>query len=90
MRSPALTSRVRTDHAPPEKGIAVDLKHKMKNKADQASGKVKETVGKLTDDGRLEAKGRLQHAKGTLAEDAGKLKDSVKHAAGHIRDAFGK
>jgi uncharacterized protein YjbJ (UPF0337 family) len=55
----------------------VDLKHRVKNKADQASGKVKETVGKLTDDGRLETEGRLQHAKGTLAEDAGKLTDSV-------------
>lgn len=68
----------------------MDLKHKMKNKADQASGKVKETVGKLTDDGRLETEGRLQHAKGTLAEDAGKLTDSVKGAAEHIKDAFGK
>ncbi|NTW28511.1 MAG: CsbD family protein [Coriobacteriia bacterium] len=34
---------------------------KMKNKADQASGKVKETVGKITGNEQLEAEGRLRH-----------------------------
>jgi uncharacterized protein YjbJ (UPF0337 family) len=68
----------------------VDIKHRLKNKSDQASGKVKETVGKLTDDRRLEAKGRLQQAKGNLSEDAEKLKDGVKDAARHISDSFKK
>lgn len=68
----------------------MDLEDKVKNKADQASGKVKETVGKLTDNERLEAEGRLQHDKATLSEDAEKLKKNVMDAAGHIKDAFKK
>jgi uncharacterized protein YjbJ (UPF0337 family) len=68
----------------------VDLEDKVKNKADQASGSVKTTVGKLTDDKKMESEGRVQHAKATLAEDAEKLKDSVKHAAEHLGDAFKK
>jgi uncharacterized protein YjbJ (UPF0337 family) len=62
----------------------------MKNKADQVSGTAKETIGKLTDNERLEAEGRLQHGKAVLAEDAEKVAKSVKHAAGHIKDAFKK
>ena len=50
----------------------MDIGDKAKNKADQVSGKVKETVGKLTDDEELEAEGRLQHDKAVLAEDADK------------------
>jgi len=66
------------------------MKDKVKNKASQVSGKAKETVGKLTDDEQLEAEGRLQHDKATLAEDADKLTVNVKHAAEHIKDAFKK
>jgi uncharacterized protein YjbJ (UPF0337 family) len=66
----------------------MDIEDKIKNKADQAGGKVKETVGKLTDNERMEGEGRLQNAKATLAEDAEKLKDSVKDAAKHIKDSF--
>jgi len=68
----------------------MDIGDKAKNKADQAGGKVKEVVGKLTDDEELEAKGRLQHDKATLAEDADKLAKNAKDAAGHIKDAFTK
>lgn len=68
----------------------MDIGDKAKNKADQVGGKVKETVGKLTDDDELEAEGRLQHDKATLAEDADKLAKNVKDAAGHIKDAFTK
>jgi len=68
----------------------MDLEDKVKNKADQVGGSVKETVGKLTDDEQMEAEGRLQHVKATLAQDAEKLKDSVVDAAEHIKDAFKK
>lgn len=68
----------------------MDLEDKLKNQADKASGKVKETVGKLTDNEQLEGEGRLQHDKATLAQDAEKLKKSVKDAAEHIKDAFKK
>jgi uncharacterized protein YjbJ (UPF0337 family) len=68
----------------------MDMGDKAKNKADQVSGSVRATVGKLTDDEELEAKGRLQHDKATLAADADKLAKNVKDAAGHIKDAFSK
>jgi uncharacterized protein YjbJ (UPF0337 family) len=68
----------------------VNLEDKMKNKVDQAGGAVKETVGKLTDDEKMQAEGHMQHAKAVLAEDAEKVKDSVVGAAGHIKDAFKK
>lgn len=68
----------------------MDIEDKVKNKADQASGSMKEAVGKLTDNEQMQAEGHMQHAKATLAEDAEKLKDSVKHAAEHIGDAFKK
>lgn len=64
------------------------LDNNVKNKVDQASGKVKEAVGKLTDDEELEAEGRLQHDKATLAEDAEKLKTTVKDAVKHVKDVF--
>jgi uncharacterized protein YjbJ (UPF0337 family) len=54
------------------------------------SGKVKEVVGKLTDDEEKEAEGRLQHDKAALVQDADKLAKNVKDAAGHIKDAFTK
>lgn len=61
-----------------------------KSKADQASGKAKETVGKITDDEKLEAEGRVQHDKAQLAEDADKLKKNVKDAVDHAKNAFKK
>lgn len=61
-----------------------------KNKADQASGKSKEIVGKITDDEKLEAEGRVQHDKAQLAEDADKLKENVKDAVDHVKNAFKK
>ena len=64
------------------------LEDKVKNKTNQAGGKVKETVGKLTDDPQMEFDGRMQNAGATLAEDAEKVKDSVKRGARHIKDAL--
>jgi uncharacterized protein YjbJ (UPF0337 family) len=66
----------------------MDIEEKLKNQADKASGKVKETVGRLTDNEQLEGEGRLQHDKATLVQDADKLKKNVKDAAEHIKDAF--
>jgi uncharacterized protein YjbJ (UPF0337 family) len=66
----------------------VDLDDSVKNKVDQASGKAKQAVGKLTGNEKLEGEGRLQHGKAILAQDADKLKTNVKRAAGHIKDTF--
>ncbi len=68
----------------------MDLDDKIKNKSDQVSGKTKETVGKVTDNERLEAKGKLQHDKAELAEDFDDLKEKAKHAADDVKDAFKK
>ena len=66
----------------------MNLEDKAKNKADQVGGKAKQAFGKVTDNEQLEAEGRLQHDKATLADDADKLAKKVKHAAEHIKDAF--
>ncbi|MFH9354632.1 CsbD family protein [Kitasatospora sp. NPDC017646] len=50
---------------------------KIKNAADKAKGAVKEGVGKVTGNERLEAEGRADKAKG-----------DVKQAGEHIKDAF--
>ena len=68
----------------------MDLEDKAKNKVDQLGGKAKEAVGKLTDDDKMEAEGRLQHDKAVLAEDADRLVKNVKNAAGHMKDALTK
>jgi uncharacterized protein YjbJ (UPF0337 family) len=61
---------------------------KVKNKANQAGGKVKEVVGKLTDDPQMELDGRMQNAGATMAEGAENVKDSVKRGARHLKDAL--
>lgn len=68
----------------------MDIEDKAKNKGAQLGGKAKEVVGKLTDDEKMEAEGRLQHDKAVLAEDADKLAKNVKKAAEHVKDAFTK
>jgi len=64
------------------------LENKVKNKANQAGGKVKETVGRLTDDPQMEFDGQVQNAGAKLAEDAEKAKDSVKRGVRGIKDAL--
>jgi len=64
------------------------LENKVKNKANQAGGKIKETVGRLTDDPQMELDGRMQNAGAKLAEGAEKVKDSVKRGARDIKDAL--
>jgi uncharacterized protein YjbJ (UPF0337 family) len=48
------------------------------NKTDRASGKVKETAGKVTGDDRLAAKGRREQIKGDVKKSGEKLKDAAK------------
>jgi uncharacterized protein YjbJ (UPF0337 family) len=48
-------------------------------RTDQATGKAKEVVGRLTDDEELEAEGRGDRAKGDLRQAGKKAKDAVKH-----------
>ena len=49
---------------------------KVKNTAEQATGKVKETAGKVTGNESLEAEGHGDQAKGDLKQAGEKVKDA--------------
>jgi uncharacterized protein YjbJ (UPF0337 family) len=51
---------------------------KIQNMAEKAGGKVKETVGKVTDNERLEAEGRADQAKSDVKQAGEKVKDAFK------------
>lgn len=51
---------------------------KIKGKANQAGGAIKEEAGKLTGNRRVEAEGAAQKLKGKAQEAKGKAKDAVK------------
>ncbi|MFC9863641.1 MULTISPECIES: CsbD family protein [unclassified Streptomyces] len=52
---------------------------KAEAKTEQAKGKFKETVGRVTGDERLTAEGRAEQAKGDAREAKEKAKDVFKH-----------
>ena len=51
---------------------------KIKNKAEDLSGKTKEHAGKATDDPELEAEGKADQASGNLKQAGEKVKDIFK------------
>jgi uncharacterized protein YjbJ (UPF0337 family) len=51
---------------------------KIENKAEEMQGKVKEGVGRATDDEELEAEGRADQASGNLKQAGEKVKDVFK------------
>ena len=51
---------------------------KMKNKAEEVSGKGKEAVGDATDDRDLQAEGKADQTKGDLKQAGEKVKDAFK------------
>lgn len=55
----------------------MDKEH-VKGAADKTSGAVKEGIGKATGDKSMEAKGKLDKAKGEAREFAGDVKDAMK------------
>lgn len=59
--------------------VSVSGEQKMKAKAEQAKGKAKEAVGRMTGDERLEAEGRAEQAKGDARGAKEKAKDVFKH-----------
>ena len=52
----------------------------MEGKMDQATGKVKETYGKLTNDKTTKAEGKAEQKKGEAKEAYGEAKRDVKNA----------
>ena len=51
---------------------------RIKGAAQQAKGAVKEAVGKLTGDGKLEAEGKAEKVAGKLQNAFGGLKDTLR------------
>jgi uncharacterized protein YjbJ (UPF0337 family) len=51
---------------------------KVDNKAEEVGGKVKEGVGKATDDERLEAEGKADQSSSSLKQAGEKIKDAFK------------
>ncbi len=51
---------------------------KIRNAADEAVGKIKEGVGDLTDNERLEAEGKAQQARADVKQAGEKVKDVFK------------
>jgi uncharacterized protein YjbJ (UPF0337 family) len=57
---------------------AMGLDDKMDNKSEELGGKVKEGVGKATDDERLEAEGKTDQTKSNLKQAGEDIKDTFK------------
>jgi uncharacterized protein YjbJ (UPF0337 family) len=55
-------------------------KDHVKGAASKAKGAVKDAVGGLTGDGKLQAEGKLDKAKGAVQNAVGNAKDAVKRA----------
>jgi uncharacterized protein YjbJ (UPF0337 family) len=58
----------------------------MGEKTDKAKGHVKETVGDLTDNERLEREGKLDQASGAVKGGAEDAKDKVAEGVDEVRD----
>ena len=54
---------------------------KISGVANQAAGKVKESVGKMVGDNQMQAEGKVQDIKGKAQQTAGDVKSAVKDAA---------
>ena len=54
------------------------LEDKVNNQAENAKGKVKEGVGKATDDERMEAEGKGEQFKSDMKQAGEKVKDAIK------------
>ncbi|MGV8082047.1 MAG: CsbD family protein [Coriobacteriia bacterium] len=61
------------------------VNHNVKHASDKAIGKVKETVGEVADNQELEAKGRLQGAKGKIGQVADDIKEAAKDAVEDVK-----
>ena len=53
-------------------------KDRIKGSAEQAKGKVKEVVGKVTGNSKTEAEGKADQVKGKIRNTVGGVKDSLR------------
>jgi uncharacterized protein YjbJ (UPF0337 family) len=57
---------------------------RVKGKAEQGMGSVKEMAGKATGNERLQAEGSAQKTKGKVQDTAGRAKDKAKEITGKV------
>jgi len=55
-------------------------KNQVEGEFDQAKGKVKQTVGDVTDNEQMQAEGVFDRAKGAVKEGVGNVQEAVKDA----------
>ncbi|CZT34447.1 uncharacterized protein YjbJ (UPF0337 family) [Rhizobium sp. PP-F2F-G38] len=60
------------------------ISDKVSGLANEAAGNVKQGVGKMTDNERLQAEGKAQEVKGEVQQASGKAKDTVKGAVDRL------
>ena len=60
----------------------------IKNSAEKLAGKVKEGVGKATDNERLEAEGQADQTKASAKQAGENVKDAAKNAGDSLRSGF--
>lgn len=60
----------------------------IKNAAEKAGGKIKEGVGKATDNERLEAEGRGDQTKASAKQAGENVKDAAHNVGENIKDGF--
>jgi uncharacterized protein YjbJ (UPF0337 family) len=58
-------------------------KNRIEGAADKAKGGMKDAVGKMTGDTKLQADGKLDKAKGAMKNAVGSAKDAMKDASRH-------
>lgn len=65
-------------------------KEQMKGTANKAKGEVKESIGKATDNRKLQAEGKGDKAKGEFQKGVGDAKESVKKATDKAADRMAR
>ena len=59
---------------------------KLKHQAEEASGKVKETTGKATDDESMEAEGKADQSEANVKQAGDKAKDAAERRQGRVQE----
>ena len=68
--------------------MSIINKDEIKGKFEQGKGKIKDKVGELTGNRRLEAEGEAERAEGQARESWGKFKRGVSDAVDSVGDAI--
>jgi uncharacterized protein YjbJ (UPF0337 family) len=68
--------------------MAIFNNDEVEGKWEKAKGTVKDKVGEVTGNDRLEAEGEAQHASGEVQEGWGKVKRNVSNAVEDVADAI--